>query len=228
MVEFDMTSNSLTNLSASGYNADGTIAQGAIHYVPSFGPNGMLVVMGRLTKNDVAGLVDFGIVSAYDPAKHEWFNQTTTGNKPAPMEGFCTAGISSTNNTYEIFVYAGWGSLPGSEAVEYDTINILTLPASHWISVPYNPQNPRQAHTCNSVGDSQILTMGGIDSNANATSGENPAIFQSEYNSTADPFAQGLAIFDMTKLAFADHYTAGTLAYEQSDPIKQSYAQSQK
>ena len=102
MVEFDMTSKSLTNLSASGYNVNGTIAQGAIHYVPSFGPNGMLVVMGGHTKNDVAGLVDFGIVSAYDPAKHEWFNQTTTGNKPAPREDFCTAGISSTNNTYEM------------------------------------------------------------------------------------------------------------------------------
>ena len=50
--------------------------------MPSFGPNGMLVVMGGLTKNDVAGLADFGIVSIYDPVKRE------TGNKPAPREQF--------------------------------------------------------------------------------------------------------------------------------------------
>ena len=135
---------------------------------------------------------------------------------------------SSANMGFCSFVYAGWGTLLGSEAVEYDTINILTLPAFHWISVPYDPQNPRHAHTCNSVGGSQILTIGGVDSNANVTSGEGSAIFQSEYNSTADPFAQGFAIFDMTKLAFADHYTAGAPAYEQSDPIKEFYAQSQK
>ena len=50
---------------------------------------------------------------------------------------------------------------------------------------------------------------------------------QPYYNST-DPFLQGLAIFDMTTLQSSEQYIAGVKSYEQSDPIKQFYAQSQK
>ena len=116
----------------------------------------------------------------------------------------------------------------GLDAVQYDTINILTLPAFHWIHVPYNPQNPRFAHTCNAVGGSQIVTIGGVDGNSNLTLSFPQANTESTYNSSADPFSQGLAIFDMTALRFVDQYTAGANAYEQSDPIKEFYSQSQK
>lgn len=110
--------------------------------------------------------------------------------------------------------------------VQYDTINILTLPAFHWISVPYNPQNPRHGLSCNAVGGSQILTIGGVDSNAKITVGFDDDINKSTFNSSADPFAQGLAVFDMTTLAFSDHFTAGAPPYEQSDVVKQFYSQS--
>ena len=114
----------------------------------------------------------------------------------------------------------------GVDTIQYDTINVLTLPAFHWISVPYNPQNPRFAHTCNAVGGSQIVTIGGVDANSNLTFSS--ANTESTYNSSADPFSQGLAIFDMTALRFVDQYTAGAKPYEQSDPIKDFYSQAQK
>ena len=116
----------------------------------------------------------------------------------------------------------------GPDAVQYDTINILTLPAFHWISVPYDPQNPRYAHTCNAVGGSQIITIGGVDANSNITDVSYQANVESTYNTSADPFSLGLAIFDMTALRFVDQYTAGAKAYEQSDPIKEFYSSSQK
>ncbi len=103
MVEFDMASKSFTNSSAAGYNTNGTVINGAMHYVPSFGQKGMVLVMGGITlPYNKSGLVGFETVSVYDPAKKEWFNQTTTGNAPSPREGFCVAGINSTNNTYEM------------------------------------------------------------------------------------------------------------------------------
>ena len=111
-------------------------------------------------------------------------------------------------------------------AVQYDTISILTLPAFHWISVPYNPQNPRHGLSCNAVGGSQILTIGGVDSNAKVDSGYLQPIAKSTFDSSPDPFAQGLAVFDMTKLAFSDRFTAGAPPYEQSDVVKQFYSQS--
>lgn len=123
-------------------------------------------------------------------------------------------------------MYAGWGTHLGPEAVQYDTINILTLPAFHWISVPYNPQNPRHALTCNAVGGSQILSIGGVDSNSRVAQGIISDIIESTFDSSADPFAQGLAIFDMTTMTFSDQYTAGAPPYEQSDAVKQFYSQS--
>ena len=116
----------------------------------------------------------------------------------------------------------------GLDAVQYDTINILTLPAFHWINVPYDPQNPRFAHTCNAVGGSQIITIGGVDANSNVTFGDPQENIESTYDTSADPFSQGLAIFDMTALSFVDRYTAGANAYEQSDTIKEFYSSSQK
>ena len=103
MIEFDMASKSFTNLSAVEYNVNGTVMRGAMHYIPSFGRRGMILVMGGITlPYNKDGLVGFETVSVYDPAKKEWFNQTTTGSAPSPREQFCVAGISSTNNTYEM------------------------------------------------------------------------------------------------------------------------------
>lgn len=126
------------------------------------------------------------------------------------------------------FVYAGWDGNLGPEAIQYDTINILTLPAFHWITVPYNPQSPRHGHSCNPVGGSQIISIGGVDSNSNITVGAPPEIIRSTFDSAPDPFAQGLAIFDMTTLTFANQYIAVAPLYEQSEVVKQFYAQSQE
>ena len=92
--------------------------------------------------------------------------------------------------------------------------------------MPYNPQNPRLGHTCNAIGGSQIVIIGGLDANSNITL--TSGIQESLYNTSADPFSQGLAIFDMTTLRFAEQYTAGSKPYEQSDPVKEFYSQSQK
>ena len=131
-------------------------------------------------------------------------------------------------NQFLSFVYAGWDTVFGPSSIPLDTINILTLPAFHWISVPYNPQNPRHGLSCNAVGGSQILTIGGVDTNANPTDGAPDAAKKSAFDSAPDPFAQGLAIFDMTTLKFSDQYTAGAPPYEQSQAVKQFYSQSQE
>ena len=106
MVQFDMKSQSFTNSSAYCCNASGGIDRGAMHYVPSFGKAGLFVAMGGQngisTKPRFASLVEFRTVSVYDPAKQQWWNQTTTGDEPSPRIEFCVAGINSTNGTYEM------------------------------------------------------------------------------------------------------------------------------
>ncbi len=106
MIQFHMESRSFTNSSAYCCNATSGVERGAMHYVSSFGPEGLFVVMGGQNgiseKGGFAGLIEFGTVSVFDPVKQEWWNQTTTGSEPTPRIQFCTAGINSTNGTYEM------------------------------------------------------------------------------------------------------------------------------
>ena len=103
MVHFNMSSRIITNISNPAYLiASGAVDNGEMHYVPSFGPQGIFVAMGGDTIQNIPGLISFGTVAVFDPAKQEWFNQTTTGSLPTARLEFCIAGINSTNGTYEI------------------------------------------------------------------------------------------------------------------------------
>ena len=225
MIKFDMSAQVFTNFSAKtgATSPSGNPGyEGAMQYVPSFGPGGVFVVMGGADTN---GFIDFGYVQVYDPASGSWFNQTTTGSKPASRVNFCAAGAPSTNSTYEIFVYAGDNGNLGTASVPFDTVNILSLPAFNWFSVAYNPHSPRSGHTCESVGGSLIAIVGGIDSNPNQTTGSFNDVVRSTFTSP-DPFAQGLAIFDLQTLDFPAKYTTGGgTVYEPNKVIRQFYAQ---
>ncbi|MCJ1471176.1 hypothetical protein MMC07_009824 [Pseudocyphellaria aurata] len=223
LVQFNLTTKKFSNSTAGGYSFNGTAEKGAMHYVPSFGPDGLFVVMGGddFWHPDAENLTDLGTISIYDPSSQRWFNQTTTGNVPQSRKEFCVAGIESNNGTYEIFMYAGWGGHLGVLAVPYDEIYILTLPAFYWIKVDYPPQHPRHGLTCNAVGGSQILTIGGLDTNSKHTI--DTLTYVSPYDTTPDPFAQGLNIFDMTTLKFANQYTAKASPYVQSDLVRNYY-----
>lgn len=121
------------------------------------------------------------------------------------------------------FIYAGWGSNLGSAAIPYDEIYILTLPAFEWIKVNYAPANPRHGHSCHTVGNRQMLVIGGVDSLADTTSTNANTLDKATF-ATADQFTQGLAIFDMSALTWSSQYDATAPTYEQPDPVKTYYA----
>ena len=103
--QFDMVSQSFVNRSAQCCNATGGIERGAMQYVPSFGREELFIAKGGLhglTYNTTDDLIGLSKVSVFDPTKQEWWNQTTSGNPPSPRISFCTAGINSTNGTYEM------------------------------------------------------------------------------------------------------------------------------
>lgn len=103
LVQFNMTTKTFSNSSAAGYQTNGTAERGAMHYVPSFGPNGLYVVMGGdyIIPTD---LRDFGTISIFDPLSKKWYQQATSGSIPKARVEFCTAGVNSTNGTYEMYV----------------------------------------------------------------------------------------------------------------------------
>lgn len=136
IVEFDMGSRHFSNFSVQCCNATGSIYQGALQYVPSFGSAGIHIAMGgqhRTSDNNDDGsnsLIDFGTVSVFDPAKREWWNQTTTGSQPSPRVEFCTAGVNSTNGTFEM----SDSVKPCALSVKADHFIDLSMPAGVLIS----------------------------------------------------------------------------------------------
>ena len=105
MVQFNMSSRTFNNITNPKYViANGAVDNGEMHYVPSFGTKGLFVSMGGDTIQNTTGLISFDTVGVFDPETQQWYNQTTTGSPPTARIEFCTAGISSTNHTYEMSV----------------------------------------------------------------------------------------------------------------------------
>ena len=131
LVQFNMTTKTFSNSSAAGYQTNGTAERGVMHYVPSFGPNGLFVVMGGdyIIPTD---LRDFGTISIFDPLSKKWYQQTTSGSIPKARVEFCTAGVNSTNSTYEMYVscspcYIPWLSSVGSMVTDEANLSLSQL-----------------------------------------------------------------------------------------------------
>ena len=109
-----------------------TLVGSRLQFVPNYGPEGILIVLGGIV-GDVGGKPqDFAVLPIFDPAGKRWYNQTTTGEAPAGRAEHCVSGKPSPNGTYEIFVYGGHRFTFSSSALSFDTIHILTLPSFHW------------------------------------------------------------------------------------------------
>ena len=105
LVQFNMTTKKFTNSTAKGFSSNQTIEMGQMHYVPSFGPNGLFMLMGGDDPLGPSDKNNFGMdnIWVYEPVQNKWFNQTATGNIPEPRREFCLAGVNSTNGTYEMY-----------------------------------------------------------------------------------------------------------------------------
>lgn len=157
-------------------------------------------------------------VQVFDPESGNWYDQAVSGDIPTQRQEFCIAGVASDINSYEIFLYAGWGGHLGAEAVPFDSVYVLTLPGFHWVQASYPAVNPRHALTCESVGGGQMLTIGGVDTTVIDSSDLYEGPFQ-----TPDPFTYGLGIFDLTTLTWKDSYLSGQTTYTPSSEILSFY-----
>lgn len=99
LIQFNMTTLEFTNSSAKGFTADGRGQLGQMHFVPSFGPQGLFLTLGGTNGTEHFG---FDNIWVYEAVTRNWFNQTASGNIPEPRREFCVAGINSTEGTYEM------------------------------------------------------------------------------------------------------------------------------
>ena len=123
------------------------------------------------------------------PVRHANFDRT----KPltsAPKPSFLTGG---ENKRDKIF---------------YDDAYILSLPGFVWTKVPNQPAGKRTIATCVSVGNRQVLSIGGTAGGW----------------ADQDPAPQGLLLFDMTDMKWKDSYDANAAAYQRATDLKTWYS----
>lgn len=116
------------------------------------------------------------------------------------------------------FIHGGiQGGFGGPQNKDSDEVYVLSLPAFRWFRANYTSVSPRAGHTCHPAGNNQLILIGG----------SNPTQFVTNtmeaWNGTADPWPQGIGVFDMNALAWKDSYQSHAAKYTPADVIKQHY-----
>lgn len=103
-VSFDFNTRSWQEHSEAPYSPDGTLWGAAAIYVPTFGPNGLVFLLGGMSRREEegAGYIEFRRVHFFDPVTKEWFSQSTTGDIPGARHQFCVGGAPGANGTYDM------------------------------------------------------------------------------------------------------------------------------
>ena len=208
------STNPSTNTDALGPVVGGQTSYNGTVYVPTWGRRGILIAVGgpqdtsqgrRANRTKTNNAQNFQTIHVYDIRNARWYEQQSSGDIPETRQDFCMAGSPSSNRTHEILVYAGWNGQPGPSAIPYDNTYVLTLPGFFWAKANYTAAHPRHGLTCEAVGGSQILTIGGVDSTQQDPTTNDT--YTPGFN-TRDPFPQGLAIFDLASLTWSSSYHA--------------------
>lgn len=174
-------------------------------FVPNFGPNGLIFLLGGITgiETDGQAYLPFrSTVRFMDPVTNEWYKQEATAPDgfPGVRHEHCIAGVAGENNTYDIYMFGGANN---DEKSAYNSVHVLSLPSFTWSLVGRVPKSQvREGNGCAVVGKSQFLTWGGIDWGS-----------ELEQVSSPDPFPQGLGILDLNALEWKDEYRADAAAY---------------
>ena len=234
MLTYDMTENTWTNESTASimpYSAIG----GSLNFVPSFGAEGVLIAMGgeytgaKPWMELATNFVSFTNISIWDIASKTWYWQNATANNnstdiPPPATMFCSAGVAGPNGTFEIFIYGGHSDTfvlscktpsdtDRTAQRAFNTVYVLSLPGFVWTRVDNGTAAPRTGHTCNVVGNRQMLSIGGL----------NPTYKLQDAQHLPDNFTQGLGIFNMVDLKWTASYDANAARYVSPGIIQRWY-----
>lgn len=92
-----------------------------------------------------------------------------------------------------------------------DEVWVLSLPAFAWFKANYSSSATRYRHTCNLVGKSQMLSLGGLDPN-------------DQRSLSVDPAPQGIRMFDLTAMRWSQGYNASAEPYVSPQVVKEWYS----
>lgn len=106
MVSYDMKTKTLSKSSFQmAIPPTGTLRDARAEYVPQFGPNGLISVLGGVTFNAELApdhMLDLTNITFFDPRTGQWLWQKTSGNAPRNRQSFCMVGVTGQAGTYEL------------------------------------------------------------------------------------------------------------------------------
>ncbi|KAF7538370.1 hypothetical protein G7054_g3003 [Neopestalotiopsis clavispora] len=171
-------------------------ADGALVFVPGWGPSGILLGLGggSTENNDTADqFASMSTIDVYDIESSEWYHQQTSGDTPNVRVNPCAVIFSAPDaSSFNIYMYGGQNLLPVAGQTQYTDMYILTVPSFTWIKVDIDSSNEpaaRAGHTCHPR-DGQIIVIGGYIGN------------------TTDCDTPGIHNFDASSLEWKDSFTA--------------------
>lgn len=107
-LKFDYKPNTWQNLSSSAATSTGFYVGGEAAYARGFGNSGFLVFIGGIVPDtqvfsvDGTHLADMSVITLYDIENDKWYHQKATGDIPPPRQFFCSAGVTSRENSFEM------------------------------------------------------------------------------------------------------------------------------
>ncbi|KAK7757518.1 hypothetical protein SLS62_000533 [Diatrype stigma] len=213
-----------------GLNDAGTFIHGSIVCLPGFGSrpesqkegtNAALVLAlgGSVTRTQDGFDVDFptiprlDCVSFWDVETKTWHYQRTTGDIPSPRSRICAVAAHG-NGTYEVFVFGGNDA---NTMTGFWDVYVLSIPGFVWFKAEIDEETaggPRIQHGCALAGNRQMIVVGGL----------NPTMELDESRRDKDPWANGIGVFDISKLSWSSEYDAQAEPYESPDVVKRWYS----
>ncbi|KAF2281401.1 uncharacterized protein EI97DRAFT_472800 [Westerdykella ornata] len=161
MVVYDMIENSFRNQSG----PDNTPrAEGVMQYVP-VGDAGLLVYFGGLEFPNGGSSRGPQEILVYSIGDDLWYRQTATGDIPEQRRRFC-AGLAHAQDRSSFNIYLYGGASIG-DGVGFGDVYVLSLPSFTWIKFWPRPEDgvgatfPHHSLSCDVVGNSQMIIMGG-------------------------------------------------------------------
>ncbi|KAK4251770.1 hypothetical protein C7999DRAFT_10577 [Corynascus novoguineensis] len=191
-----------------------TLVGAAAHYLPSFGPNGLIILLGGYTppageywmEHLESSARDLYNLTFFDPQTKQVYWQLTTGDIPlSPRTEACTAVVTAPDGGYDIFLAGG---VSYGDFLTYDDAYVLSLPGFVWTKVSSMPYGvARSASACVPMRGRQILHAFGYDF----------------WAVRPDPAPNGLLLFDMATLQWKESYDADAKPYERPKDLQTWY-----
>ena len=220
MVVYNISSQTWYNVSSTQYTSTGFTVDGAAHFVPSFGPNGLLFVFGGQYGDPVnLQYAQFDYAWMYEPISKSWTSQKVTGDIPPVRTNPCLVGAQGDNGTYEIFLFGGDYAFNVAKTEENGAVHVLSVPSFNWQKVS-DAQHGRFMHSCNVGGNRQMISVGGVvlDSSTSVN------IFDVD-GGIPDPWDNGFGVFDMVDLVWKSSFDPSAAAYVTPNVVKSKIEQ---